>query len=177
MDTARFVFLVFGAGFLLFLSLSSIASANDSAALMPENPRHEDKTNLLYESPQERENRDRKYKSKFTDKMSLEDKLIEQVPYGGRLKYLWNIADGDVDIHFTGLRFNRKNMGLDYTTSTLPVIGTMDGVRFQLKAGDDNEFSFESRIIPFVGDIEGFSFKGSIGDNSRISARYTIALD
>lgn len=108
----------------------------------------------------------------------LEDKILAMLPQGDRLKYMWHVTDGKVDLYFEGLRFDRGNKGVTYKTKTLPFIGEMDDIEFKFEAGDDNKFSFKSSTVPIIGSIEGLSFKGSTGDKgSRISARYTIPFN
>lgn len=119
-----------------------------------------------------------KFKSNFSENEgNIEDKVLAIVPYGDNLKHMWNVVDGDVDLHFKGLRADRGNTGITYKTSTIPLIGYVEGLQLKFEAGKEQKVSFESNKIPLIGTIEGFNFKGSISKNSRISARYTIAFD
>lgn len=112
------------------------------------------------------------------DKEEWEDKILAMLPQGDRLKHMWEVVDGDVNLYFKGLRFDRGNKGVTYKTKTLPLIGEMDNTELKFEAGEDNKLSFKSSTVPFIGDIEGLSFRGSTGNKgSRISARYTISLD
>ena len=122
--------------------------------------------------------RQNKFASRSMEDRNWEDEILEKIPHGERLKYMWNVVDGDVDLHFTGLRFDRGNTGVSYKTNYVPFIGEMDTVQFRFDAGEENEISFKTSHVPFAGDLQGLNFKASTGDSgSKISARYTIALD
>lgn len=135
------------------------------------------KPSLTVEKSSTHNSKAMQYNSSSNEDGDLEDKILALIPHSDKMKRVWSIADGDVDLHFEGLRFDRKNMGVKYTTSTLPMIGEMTGIEFEFEAGDDNNLSFESDIMPLVGHIDGFTFKGSAGDDNRISARYTMNFD
>lgn len=124
------------------------------------------------------ESRKDKYTPKLIDRDNWEDRILDKIPYGKYAKQAWKIADGDVDIYLTGLRVNRHNKGLKYKTSTIPFIGTADGLEFQFDAGDKMGVSFKSNIIPFAGQVDGFSLKGSASNKgSKIFARYAITFN
>jgi hypothetical protein len=123
-------------------------------------------------------NNDSSFKSNFTEnERSVEESILAQIPYGENFKYMWNVVDGDVDLHFEGLRADRGNTGIAYKTNTVPFIGDVEGLQLKFEAGREQSFSFETNKMPLVGTIEGFNFKGSVGDNSKVFARYTIAFD
>jgi hypothetical protein len=110
---------------------------------------------------------------------NFKDRVLSKIPYSEEMEYAWDIVDGDIDLlSVQGLRGDRRNKGLRYTTDSLPFIGSVDGMEFQFKAGDTNEFSFKSDVTPFVGRVDGLSYKAYTNtDNSAIYARYTISLD
>lgn len=108
---------------------------------------------------------------------NLEERIMAMIPYSEEMKYLWNIADGDIDLYFKGLRGDRRNKGVEYTTHKLPLIGQFEDTEFKAEVGEDMEFSFYTSSLPFKSKIEGFNFKGSVGDDARISARYTVKFD
>ena len=111
-------------------------------------------------------------------KKNFEDKILEKIPHGTKLKNMWNIVDGDVDVYFQGLKVDRRNKGLTYTIKNLNFIGGMNDIELEFSAGRDNEVSFKTHMIPFMGTLEGFSLKGTAGtDDNKIFARYTIPLD
>jgi len=117
-------------------------------------------------------------KSKSKDSKDWEDKVMAAVPQAKQLKKMWNFIDGDTDLHFTGLRIDRGNKGLKYSTHFVPMIGEMETVEVEFMAGQDLELSLESSHIPFAGDLDGFKFKTSVSNNkSKILARYTIPFD
>jgi len=118
-------------------------------------------------------------KSSFKDDRGFEKVLLDKIPYGEDLSYMWDIVDGDVDITTVkGLRVDRRNKGLSYTTNKVPVVGAIDGMEFEFATGDTHEVSVESKIIPFVGKSERFKLKGSMSnDKSKIFARYTYPFD
>lgn len=111
------------------------------------------------------------------DKQDFGDKVLAMVPHGKKMKKAWKVIDGDVDLYFEGLRADRGNKGLKYTTTAMPLIGEVSGTEFEFSAGEEMEFSFESNRIPLAGEIEGFRLKGSVGDDAKISARYTMKFD
>lgn len=115
--------------------------------------------------------------SSSKDKRDLDEKILAMVPHGQKMKKLWKIVDGDVDLHFVGLRGDRRNKGLKYTTNSMPLLGEIRGTEFKFSAGEEMKFGFESNRIPFAGEVEGFQFKGSVGDDAKISARYTYKFD
>ena len=119
------------------------------------------------------------FNSDSSDKVAYEDQVLSMVPHGDKLKKTWNIIDGDVDLMgIKGLRGDRRNKGVTYSTNYVPFIGDMESVEFRFDAGEDMEFIFESSHIPFMGQLEGFNFKTSIkDDNQRVFARYTIPFD
>lgn len=109
---------------------------------------------------------------------SFKNKILNEIPYSDEMKDVWELVDGDTNLYFDDLRADRRNKGIKYTTDSLPLIGKVDGVEFQFRVGDENEFSFKSETTPFIGKIKGLSYKGSTSnENSKISVRYTIALD
>lgn len=118
-------------------------------------------------------------KSSFKDDRGFEKILLDKVPYGEDLSYMWDVVDGDVDIATVqGLRVDRRNKGLSYTTNKVPIVGTVDGMEFEFATGDTHEVSVESKIIPFVGKSERFKVKGSMSsDKSKVFARYTYPFD
>ena len=108
-------------------------------------------------------------------KESIEDRLLSKLPYKNTLKHTWKVIDGDVDLlTVEGLRFDRGNKGVAYTTSFIPMMGHVDGYKMEFCAGEDMEINFESDITPFVGKVKGLSFKGTAGEDSKISFRYKI---
>lgn len=121
--------------------------------------------------------KDVKYKPK--GEKPMEEKIMAMIPYSKQAKYLWNVADGDIDLMgVRGLRGDRGNKGITYSTHYVPLVGEMESVEFRFDAGEDMEFIFESGHIPFAGELEGFNFKASVKeDNSRVFARYTIPFD
>lgn len=108
----------------------------------------------------------------------IEDRLLSMLPYKDTLKHTWNVIDGDVDLlTVEGLRFDRGNKGVAYTTSFIPFMGDVDGFEMEFCAGEDMEINFESDAIPFMNKVDGLSFKGSAGEeDNRISFRYTMQL-
>lgn len=134
---------------------------------------------LNLESDQEAQ--DKKYKeysARFTADENLKNKILKRIPYQNEAKYAWEVIDGDVDLYFTGLRADRGNKGIEYTTNSLPFMGDVNGFELKFEAGENNKISFKSDVLPFIGRMEGLSFKGATGEEgSHISARYTIALD
>lgn len=130
-----------------------------------------------YKDPTLPEDQESKFKSKFTKKNDLEDRIMEEIPYAKQAKNLWNVVDGDVDIYVKDLRVDRRNKGLVYTTNTMPFIGEIDDTELKFQAGEEMKVSFGTSRIPFVGTLEGFKFKSSVGgDNTKVSFRYTIPL-
>lgn len=112
------------------------------------------------------------------DDEDFEDKIMAMIPHSGKMKQLWNYVDGDTDLYFEGLRADKSNKGVQYTTSTIPLIGDIRGTKFKFSAGDKMEFGFKSNRIPLVGEVKGFSLKGSASPtNNKISARYTMQFD
>ncbi|NCO04323.1 MAG: hypothetical protein GW903_09050 [Alphaproteobacteria bacterium] len=111
------------------------------------------------------------------EKEKFEDKLLSMLPYKNTLKHTWNVIDGDVDLlTVEGLRFDRGNRGIAYTTSFIPMIGDVDGFEMEFCAGKDMEINFKSDVTPFIGKLEGLSFRGKAGEDSAISFRYTVKL-
>lgn len=109
---------------------------------------------------------------------SFKQKVMDTIPYSEDIKYMWDVVDGDVDLHFAGLRGDRRNQGLKYTTDTLPFVGQVDGMELQFKAGSDNGLFFKSDKMPLIGRVKGLSYKGALSNSdSAFFARYTIALD
>lgn len=122
------------------------------------------------------QNEDVKYKPK--GEKPMEEKIMAMIPYSDQMKYLWNVADGDVDLMgIKGLRGDRRNKGVEYKTNYMPLIGTFDDTEFKFEAGEDIELSFKTSSLPFGRSIEGFNFNGSVGDDARVSARYTVKFD
>lgn len=118
-----------------------------------------------------------KNKAKKIEK-SFKQKVMDEIPYSEDIKYMWDIVDGDIDLYVTGLRGDRRNKGLKYTTDTMPLIGKIDGMELQFKAGNKNGLFFKSDKMPFIGHIKGLSYKGAISNkDTALFARYTIALD
>lgn len=119
------------------------------------------------------------FDSRPDNDQSWEDKILNKIPQGKRLKYMWNVADGDIDLMgIKGFRGDRGNKGVTYSTHYVPFIGDMESVEFRFDAGEDTEFIFKSSHIPFMGELEGFNFKVSAKDNrQRVFARYTIPFD
>ncbi len=111
------------------------------------------------------------------DDRDMDEKILSMVPQGHNMKKLWKVVDGDVDLHFEGLRADRSNKGLKYKTNAMPLIGEIRGTEFEFSAGEDMEFGFKSNRIPFAGEVEGFQLKGSVSDDAKISARYTYKFD
>lgn len=108
-------------------------------------------------------------------KEKIEDKILSMLPYKNTLKHTWNVIDGDVDLlTIEGLRFDRGNIGVAYTTRFIPFMGDVDGFKMEFCAGKDMEVNFESDVTPFVGKVKGLSFKGTAGEDSKISFRYKI---
>lgn len=123
------------------------------------------------------EDKTEKNKPKKVEK-SFKQKVMDKIPYSENAKHLWDVVDGDVDLHFVGLRGDRRNQGLKYTTDTLPFVGQVDGMKLEFKAGGNNGLFFKSDKMPFIGRVKGLNYKGAISDgNNAFFARYTIALD
>lgn len=120
----------------------------------------------------------KEYRSKSSvKKEEFEDQILALVPHGQKMKQLWYIVDGDTDLYFEGLRADKGNMGVKYTTNAMPLIGEIRGTEFKFSAGKDMEFGFESNRIPLIGEVKGFRLKGSVSDDAKISARYTMKFD
>ena len=120
----------------------------------------------------------KEYRSKSgVKKQDIEDQILAMVPHGQKMKQLWYIVDGDTDLYFEGLRADKGNRGVKYTTNAMPLIGEVKGTEFEFSAGKDMEFGFESNRIPLIGEVEGFRLKGSVSDDAKISARYTMKFD
>ena len=116
--------------------------------------------------------------TQFVSNKKIQDEILDKIPFGDDLKGAWHFVDGDTDIIFIGLRADRRNKGLTFTTKKLPILGEFDDVEFKFSAGDDNEVSFTTHTIPLMGRLEGFSFKATAGDdNNKVFARYTVAFD
>lgn len=105
------------------------------------------------------------------------DNTLAKIPYSKQLKATWKVIDGDVDLYMKGLRVDRGNKGVEYTTDYVPFMGPVEGVMFKAEAGEDNKLKFESSHIPFVGHVEGFKFKSSVGEEASVSVRYNVSLD
>lgn len=121
---------------------------------------------------------DEKTTSTYFVKKSFEDKILDKIPHGSKFKQMWNIVDGDVDLHFTGLRADRSNRGLSYSLYNQSFIGDMNDIEIEFSAGQENKVSFKTQMVPFLGKLEGFSLKGSAGmKDSNLFARYTVPLD
>lgn len=117
-------------------------------------------------------------KSSSHSKDNLEEKLLSYIPHAPKMKKIWKLVDGDVDLYMTGLRFNRKNTGVSYETKTIPLLGEIDDINLRFDAGKKNEVSFQSKALPFIQNIDGFHMKAVMNDDhSRIYARYSITLD
>ncbi|HOO82591.1 MAG TPA: hypothetical protein PK513_08815 [Alphaproteobacteria bacterium] len=105
------------------------------------------------------------------------DKILAKIPYNKQLKSTWKLIDGDTDLYVKGLRVDRGNKGVEYSTSTMPFVGEVEGIKFKAEAGEENKIKFESSRIPFIGNVEGFKFKSSVGEESSVSVRYTTSLE
>jgi len=115
----------------------------------------------------------KEYKSDDEDEdEDFGDKILNKLPFKNSLKYTWNVIDGDIDLYFEGLRFDRGNKGLEYKTDTLPYFGKIDGMRIKAEMGESQKLTFETDYIPLMGRVDGFNFKASASDNSKISFRY-----
>ena len=78
----------------------------------------------------------------------------------GIVDYLKNPTtyDGERDIYFNGLRADRRNKGLSFTTKELPIIGQLNDIELKFSAGEDNEVQLfpnpvKSRLN-FATDLE-----------------------
>ncbi len=132
----------------------------------------------LLKSVETPEDEKRSATARFIEEANLEDKILSKVPHGSRIKHIWNIVDGDVDLYFTGLRADKGNRGITYTTTNLPVIGKINDMKFEFSAGETNEISFTTHVIPFMGELKGFTLKGTAGDDdNKIFARYTVPFE
>jgi len=132
----------------------------------------------ILQSVENPEDEDQTPTSKFIAESGIDNKILDQIPYGDNIKHMWNIVDGDTDIYFEGLRADRRNMGLSYTTTELPVIGKLNDIELEFTAGETNEISFKTHSIPFMGKLQGFTLKGTAGDDeNKIFARYTVKFD
>ncbi len=101
------------------------------------------------------------------------ERLMKKIPYSKSLKYTWKVVDGDVDLYFEDLRFDRGNKGVSYKIDTLPMIGKIHGTELKAEVGEDNKLTFKSDYMPLVGRIDGFQLKASTtADDSNISLRY-----
>lgn len=137
-----------------------------------------DNIKFLNQKTADLKNNPKQYQPKLSSENDFKNRLMNEIPYGENLKHMWDVVDGDVDLHFTGLRADRRNRGLSYTTNYIPLMGDVDGIEMKFDAGKTNEFSLKSNITPFVGKVKGLSVRGSTtNEDSKVSARYTIALD
>lgn len=105
------------------------------------------------------------------------DKVLKKLPYSKRLKSTWKLIDGDTDVYVEGLRLDRGNTGVTYTTSTVPFIGDVDGLEMKAEMGQDSKLKLKSSHVPFVGKVEGLEFKSSVGEEQAVSIRYTTSLE
>lgn len=132
------------------------------------------KVNVIDHAPLQ----DRQSEYKPKGEKPMEEKIMAMIPYSDQMKYLWNVADGDIDLlGIKGLRGDRRNKGVEYKTNYMPLIGAFDDTEFKFEAGEDMELSFNTSSLPFGRSIEGFNFNGSVGDDARVSARYTVKFD
>lgn len=105
------------------------------------------------------------------------DRVLKKIPFGKDLKSTWKVIDGDIDVmNVENLRLDRKNMGVSYSTNTIPMIGDVDHVNFKFEGGQENRATFESTALPYMGHIDGLKIRASAGDDSRVSFRYKIKL-
>jgi hypothetical protein len=119
-------------------------------------------------------------KRKFNgdDDQDIKEQLIEKIPFGSEMHKSWKVIDGDVDLYFKGLRADRQNKGVEYSSKTLPFVGEMEKSEWKIDAGEDMKFTFETNGLPFVANVEGFHFKTSVSsDDTHAYAKYTIAFD
>ncbi len=103
--------------------------------------------------------------------------LVEEIPYGEKLKATWDFMDGEVDVMgIKNLRVDAGNKGLKYKTTRLPMVGYIKDGEITAELGEDSRLTFETENVPFVGRINGLKFHSSVGDDARVSLRYTISL-
>lgn len=120
----------------------------------------------------------KRYRKNSLDEDELKARLMDMIPYAEEMKYMWDIADGDVDIYFKGLRFDAGNKGMVYKSNFVPYIGNVSGMEYKLAAGEKPKFSIKSNYMPVIGKIDGMSYKASVkSGDARVFARYTIAFD
>lgn len=120
---------------------------------------------------------DKKYSFQSKKDEDIEDQILAIVPQGQNMKKLWYIVDGETDLYFENLRADKSNKGVKYTMTSVPLLGDIDGTKFEFSAGDKMEFGFKSNQIPLIGEVEGFRLRGSVSENASISARYTMKFD
>jgi len=116
-------------------------------------------------------------KSLKAESENFGEKMLKKLPFKNTLKYTWDIIDGDEDVYFEGLRLDRGNMGLEYKTKDIPVVGTVEAIEIKAEMGKSAKLQFESDYIPMVGRVEGFNFKATAGKNSNVSLRYKTDID
>lgn len=101
------------------------------------------------------------------------EELIDKLPFKNTLKYTWDFIDGDTDLYFEGLRFDRGNRGLEYKTNALPYFGNVEGMKIKAEVGEKHKVTFETDYMPLVGRIEGLNLKATAGSKNAVSFRYS----
>lgn len=87
-----------------------------------------------------------KFKNKPASEDEIIDKILKKIPYHRQLRATWNLVDGETDLYVDGLRFDRRNKGVTYTTDTLPIMGQIDGLKIKASAGKDQEISVRYKV-------------------------------
>jgi len=84
---------------------------------------------------------------KQKDHTNKVEKALKKIPHSDKLKYTWDVIDGDVDLYFEDLRLDKGNRGVSYKTNTIPYMGKMDGMQIKAEIGEDSKLTFQRVML------------------------------